>query len=186
MIAFGGFFQKVQILFEFLVCREADAIDAFEHLILFVAPPVCTGAFQKLHGLYLAGGADMRSATEIYKIPLSIGAYHLIFWDFAKDLDLIHLVHASKHLDCFSAAQLLTIIGQILSAQFFHALFNFLQIFVAEGFFPIKIVVKTLLNGWTDGNLNIRPELFYCLCHQVSGAMPIELFAFVRLKCMYY
>ena len=40
MVTLLGFFQKMQIVFQFFFRRETGAVDALEHGILFIAPPI--------------------------------------------------------------------------------------------------------------------------------------------------
>ena len=96
----------------------------------------------------------MRTATQINKGAVGVGAdgfsLHL-----PQQLDLVHLALLLKKPDRVVPAHLLTNKGQLSSGQLGHFGFNLFKIIRRERRFTIKIVIKTVFNGWTDGDLNL-------------------------------
>jgi len=75
---------------------------------------------------------------------------------------------------------------QIGFTELFHALFNLDKIFIRKGFVAIKVIIKTLFDGGTDGDFDAWEKLFDSLGHEVSGAVPVNLFAGAGLEGMQY
>ena len=72
MVAFFRLFEQPQMLFQRLLCRPRSAINALEHLVLFIAAPVGAGDSGQLEGFDSAGRWHVRAATKIDPIALSI------------------------------------------------------------------------------------------------------------------
>ena len=49
-----------------------------------------------------------------------------------------------------------------------HPLFDFWEIVHLERTREVKVIIKTILDGWSDCNLGIREHLQYCSCHNVG------------------
>ena len=63
MIALLRFFQEIQIILNFLVGIEADAVNPLQHLVVGIALPVRAADFQQLEMLQLLDALDMRAAA---------------------------------------------------------------------------------------------------------------------------
>lgn len=63
-----------------------------------------------------------------------------------------------------------------------HFLFYSRKIIFRKTIFRIKVVVKTGLNGRTDGDLDIFKEASYGLCHNVRGRMAQRILSCLRIK----
>ncbi len=72
MVPLFGLFQTMQIGFQGLLVRPGGAVDALQHFIAGVAPPVGPGHFHELERLELAGGWHVRPATQVNEITLLI------------------------------------------------------------------------------------------------------------------
>ncbi len=96
------------------------------------------------------------------------------------------LTHIAKYLDRLFFGEFLACVGQFLSAELFHAFFDFKQVFIAESLLSIEVVIKALLDGGANRHLHIRPELFNRLSHEMRGAVPIYFTSGIGIKSMYH
>ena len=69
-----GLFQELQVLLQFLGGGKGGAVDALQHGLALVPPPVGPGGGGELEGLQQAGGRDMGAAAEVDEIPLAVEA----------------------------------------------------------------------------------------------------------------
>src|SRR5262249_20410006 len=112
MITLLGFFDAPEVLRELVLGQPGRAVDALEHRVLLVAPPVGGGRREELEVLDLARGGDVRAATEIDEIPLLVqGDGGGI--DAADDLHLERLAALLEEADGLLARQLRALEGRV-------------------------------------------------------------------------
>ena len=68
MVALLGFLEPVQISLELLLVRPGGAVDALEHLVPRIAPPVGAGDLEELEGADLAGGRQVGATAEVDEV----------------------------------------------------------------------------------------------------------------------
>src|SRR6185369_1915551 len=73
MVALGGFLEPMQMRIELLLVEPAGAVDAREHRVFLIAPPVSAGNTCQLERLRieLAGRGEMRPPAHVE--PVSAG-----------------------------------------------------------------------------------------------------------------
>ena len=61
--------------------------------------------------------------------------------------------------------------GEIFFNNLSHARFNTGQVFNCEWSRQVKVIIKTILDGWSDGNLAAGKFLQHGLCHYMRAGM---------------
>ncbi len=79
MVSLFYFFEKFKMLFQLFLFRKGDAVNALEHLVLFITPPVGTGHRQEFKRPDLPGGFNVRAAAEVYEITFFVNCNGFIF-----------------------------------------------------------------------------------------------------------
>ena len=95
MVAFLGLFDLRDMSFQLFLVEKCGAINALEHLAIGVALPVRARDRQQFERPNLAGVRDMRSATKVNKLTLTIEAQNAVFVQFVVDVPLGYNVEAS-------------------------------------------------------------------------------------------
>ena len=79
------------MLFELFRCRETDAVDTLQYMILGITLPVYTGMFYQLEVTAELYVIYMRSTAEICEIALVVAADLTVF-EMADQIQLIRIV----------------------------------------------------------------------------------------------
>ena len=99
VVALLGFLEPVQVGLELLVVRPGGAVDALEHLVPRIAPPVGARDLEQLEGTDPAGGRQVRPAAEIDEVSLPVEGDGLALRNRRDQLRLVELAHVLEHLD---------------------------------------------------------------------------------------
>ena len=171
MIALLRFFQEIQIVLDFLVGIEADAVNPLQHLVVGIALPVRAADFQQLEMLQLLDALDMRAAAQIREIPLGVAADHrIVFVHVPNQIELVRIV--LEHLQRFRFRDFmpdntLAILGDLL-----HFFFNFRQIFLMQHIVAqVDVIVKAVGNHRSNPELCVRIQMFDSLRQQMRTAV---------------
>ena len=93
VVAFGGFFQHMQMGFELFLVGEGHAIDALQHRAVAVAAPIGAGhihQFERIRG-HLACVLQMRATAQILPVAVPIHAQRFVAGNGVDQLDLVGL-----------------------------------------------------------------------------------------------
>ena len=112
----------------------------------------------------------MGSATQIGELTLGVYGNGVIL-DFVQELELVSLPELFEQRPGFGHRQFPSLKRQILSDDLPHPLFDVLQVIGSERLRLVKIVIKSVFDGGTDGDLDIGIERFDGLGHDVGGRM---------------
>ncbi len=178
VVAFFCLLQAVEIGIEVFLPGPRGAVDALQHLVTRIAPPVGTGQPHQLEHLELAGGRHVGTAAQVGEIPLPIQGNLLPFGNRLDDLGLVVLAQLAEITNRVGAGHDQTGDRQILLDEFGHAFLDRRQVFRGERALVGKIVVEAVLHHRPDGHLGIGEQLFDRLGQQVRGGMPDDLQAF--------
>ena len=164
------FFDALDVFLQHTALGECTAVDAGKHLILFAAPPIGAGAAHELNRFNGTGRHQMRAGAKIGKIALTVKNNVLAFTGVL--LDQFQLIRLICHQAAgFINSQLKAYQRQILFHDLCHLGFQLFQILGSKGRLYIKIVVKAVLNGRTDGELSLREQMLYCLRQDMAGGV---------------
>ena len=122
VVTLFGLLDTRKVRVEFVLLREAGAIDALEHLAAAVAAPVSAGDARELDGVALdaAGGVQMRAGAEINEFTLTVKRDNGVLRQVIDELDLIRLVALLHELQCFGARKLKALETQLFLADLAH------------------------------------------------------------------
>ncbi len=165
VVPVGGFGQKPQVISQFLLAVESQAVDAGQHLVLLAAAPVGAGQLMELEavGRDGAGRVHVGPAAEVGEIADRVIADGL----FALSLEIPNQfgfvdfagggLGLQGGLDLFLLAAEL----EVSSDQFRHPFFQGGQVAVADfNVAEVDVVVETGGDHRPDGQFGRRPSVF--------------------------
>ena len=176
VIASLRFFEPVQILLQLFWVRPGRAVNALQHFIARVAPPIGPGQLGEFEGgAEGAGRRQMRSPAKVDKFALPVERDRLSLRDSANNLGFIGFPCLLKELDCLVAIPYFANDSFIPADDLTHPLFYAFQILRCERRVASKIVVKAVFDRRTDRHLRFRIELFNGFSHDVRRVMAQEV-----------
>ena len=155
MVTLGSLLQHLQISIQIILLFKGSTIDTLQHLVLFTATPVSTSHALQLQSLYLACRNYMRACTKVSKLTLNIQRNLCILWQIVNQLYLVVLTSLGEHIQSFLTANQLTLQLQVLLDNLVHFLLDVLQILIGKALLHVNIIVETIFNSRTNGQLNI-------------------------------
>ena len=180
VVALFGFFEELQISFETFLVSEAGAVHAGQLVTVLVAMPVSTGHGEHLEILELASRRYVRAGTEVFKVLARFASH----------------VEAERTVAAFAGECALGVIGLVLVAfgalqaifgadfathertvfldDFLHALFDALEIRLLDRGRCHQIVVETLFDSRTVGELGAREQVADGFGKHVAAAVTQE------------
>ena len=111
----------------------------------------------------------MRASTQIDKgtIFLEIEWKRILIRSITHDFDLIGLCAIGKCRYGLFAWDHGSLYGVTLFDDLPHTRFDFGKIFGCDGARAVNIIVKTVLDGWSNRKLCSRIEFVYCACQNL-------------------
>ena len=172
-----GLFQEGQIGLKFFLAEISGAVDALEHLPVFVAAPVRARQTQQLERGHAAGVRNVRAPAEVHEFALLVNGYGLV-GQVPDQFDLIFLAPALEKGDGVVPEHVPPGEPHVLLDDAGHLFFDAGQVFRREALRIIEIVVKTGVDGRTDGDLHPRKKGADRVGHDVRGGMPENVKSF--------
>ncbi|OPY06745.1 MAG: hypothetical protein A4E68_02257 [Syntrophaceae bacterium PtaB.Bin095] len=172
VIPLFGLLDDPEVLGKLLFRREARAVYALEHLVLFIASPVGAGHVQELEGPNDPRCRDVRSPAQIQVIALGVKAHRPdVAGKVIQELDLVGFPLAFEQGDRILPADFPPLKGVVGRGNRAHPLFDLLEVLRREGFGIFEIVIETVLDGGPDADLDIRKEILNRLGHHMGDAV---------------
>src|SRR5215831_11904464 len=128
-------------------------IDALQHGVAFVSPPVRASCMQKFEGANMACGWEMRAAAEIDKRTLTVGRHRFVVRKPLNQLDLVSFPARFEESNRLLLGKLGSLDREIAPDDFSSAGLNLFQILWGEGKVVGKIVIKSVLQRWANSEL---------------------------------
>ena len=175
MIALLRFFQPVEVGSKLLGIRPSGAVDALQHLVTGIAPPVGARQFGQLERPQVTGVRDMRTATHVDVFLVVVQRDFLAFRNLVDDLHLVGLATSLKYFTGPIAGHHFAQHIVILRNQLLYLGLDFFEIFLGEGLFAGNVVVKPVLDHRTHRHLGIRVQLLDRLPQHVCQRMAQNL-----------
>ena len=182
VVALLGFFDAGQIGVQLGLVGEGGAVDALQHLVLFIAAPVSAGDGGQLESLDLAGGGHMRARAQVGEVALTVEGNVRVLGQVADQLHLVGLALFFHEFDGFFPGQLEAFQLVVLLDDAAHFLLHFLQEVGGEGLVHVKVVVEAVVDGGADGQLGLGMQLFHGLSQHVAGGVAQHPLGLVVLK----
>ena len=169
MVALLRFLEHGEVFVELGLVLEGGAVDALELRVLFVAFVVGAGDVGELERADVAGAHDVRASAEIGEFAVAI---ERDFFALGNVLDDIELEFAGRrsltkgtkdttlgHGQSFVARQDHALKGMIGFDFLFHLGLDLLEIFGRNAVIQFQIVIETVLDWRTGGELGAGPDL---------------------------
>ena len=164
-------FDLLQVPLEQLGVREGGPVDALEHRVPLVTPPVRAGHVGQLEGLEETGARDVGPLAEVD--PLAVPIDRELTLETIEVLRLVGLTHAVQQGLEVLAAHHLAPEGHVLGDDLLHLRFDGGEVLLVEGpARPIVVVVEAVLGSGTEGDLGAGEEALHRLRHHVGGRVP--------------
>jgi len=182
VIAALGLLDEGEVLLHLFGCREPRPVNALEHLVVLVAPPVGARHVEELEGLDLSRRGDVRAAAQVGEVSLGVEAHRPDIG--GQVLDQLHLVGLAllfEKLDRLFAADLTAREGLVLCGDLGHPLLYLFQVLGREGGLAVEIVVEAVLDGGADRDLDVREQLLDRFGHDVGNAVAQHAHSFRRV-----
>src|SRR5918994_3867101 len=134
--------EASEVRFEFLLRWPCRTVDAGEHRVLLVAPPVGSSYVLQLEGAEPARARDVRAAAQIEKISLFVDRDLTIF----QTLDELRLVRVVLvEILGLGLGDILALYGKVPRNDLMHPLLDARQILVREASVYLDVVVEAVL-----------------------------------------
>ena len=181
MVTRLGFLEHLQVLLEFIRRLPGRAVDARQHLVVFVAAPVGPGDRHQLEGrrVDLAGVLDVRPAAQVRE------GIALVERDFRLGIQRVAVFVQAAFFQAVDQFQLVGLVLEDLAGfigrynlldegvpagdDLAHAFLDLLQVILRDRLGQVKIIVETVLDRRADGVLGLRVEFQHGLRHDVRG-----------------
>ena len=170
-----GLGAPFQVLVQVLPAGIGHAVYPLQALVVLVPVPVGGRDAEQLEGLDLSGRRDVRAPAEIDEIPLLVDADHLVRFEVVDHLDLVGLAPLGEQGAGVLAGELAAPDGHVRPGQLDHAALDALEIIGRERLRHVEVVVESLFDRRTDGQLRFGKQLLGGLGHQVRRAVPVHL-----------
>ena len=159
VVALLGFLDLLQIGVEFFLLGKGGAVDARQHFAVGIAAPIGAGDLHQLERVAdLAGRGHMRTAAQIEPVALFVDFQRLIRRNSVDQFDLELFALVAKNLLRLVARP--HFLGERLVARddLAHFLFDRRKIFGREWLVAEKVVIESVLDHRSDGDLRAGPE----------------------------
>ena len=166
-----GLLQAMEVLVELLAGRPGGAVDALEHGVAAVAPPVGPGHLEQLEGADPPGGRAVRPAAQIEPAVLVVERDRLPLGDVVEQLDLVVLALRLEPAPGVLAAHDLAAKRLVRRDDLGHAGLDPLQILGMERLVTREVVVEPVLDRRADGHLGARVQILDRLGHDVGAVV---------------
>src|SRR3990172_593951 len=177
MVSLAGLLDPSQVFLQKLATLKGSAIDALQHFVVFIAPPVCARNPRELESSNSTCGRDVGPSAKIDEIPLLIDAHRPVP-NFLQHFHLVIRTLLAEKCLGFLLADLSALDLQVCIDDFLHLLLDCLHVLRGKSHRGIEVVVESVLNRRADGDLGARIEGFYGLSHNVRRAMAEDLAPF--------
>ena len=168
MVALLGLFHHGQVRFQLLFLLEEEAVDALEHGLVLVAPPVGAGHAGELEGAHLAGALHVGAFAQVGELSMFVEA-HLVDLDAVDQLELERLI--GEEATRFVLVHLAMEEGVVGGDGGAHPLIDSAQVFGCERTGQLEVVVEAVLDRRADGELGAGEELQHRLRHDMGGGV---------------
>ena len=158
--------------------EEGRGVDALEHLVVLVAPPVGAGHGEELEGagLDLARGGQVRPAAEVVEGALAVDGDGLVLAALVGQLRLVGLLLGVEERLGLLPGHLLAadrrVAGDDLAPSSPRCASRSSG---AKGCGPVEVVVEAVLDDGADGDLGLGEELLHGVGHEVRAGVPVDV-----------
>ncbi|MNL35250.1 hypothetical protein D3C87_1572660 [compost metagenome] len=172
MVAFFRFFNIVKVKLKIFFVVKRRRIHTLKHGVFLVPAPVSSRHAQKLERFDLARALDVRTTAKVkptFSVKIDTHNCFAFFRQVFDQLDFKALAHAFESFNSFRDWPVFTTNRKILRNDVSHFLFDFFEVLFSEGKRRIEVIIKTIVDHRTDGDLHFRPNILNRLGHDMSA-----------------
>ena len=158
-----------------LLVGPGSAVDPLQHLVAGIAAPVGTGHLGELEGGDLAGAGHVGTAAQVDEIVLAIERNGFIGGNRGDDLRLVVLAHLFEETDRIVPVHQFPRYGNIRPGKLLHLGLDFFEVLGGKGPLEGKIVIETVFDHRTDGDLGAGEQRFDRLGQQMGAGVTDHL-----------
>ncbi|GJE70498.1 hypothetical protein CHKEEEPN_2036 [Methylorubrum podarium] len=172
VVAALGLLQPVQVGVEISLRRPGRAVDARQHRVVGVAPPIGAGDLHQLEGgADLARRGHVRAAAEVEPLALAVDLQILARGDRVHQLDLVALALVGEELlDVVARPDFLRERG-IARDDLAHLRLDLREVLGRERLVLGEVVVEAVLDDGADRHLGAGPERLHRLRQHVGAVV---------------
>jgi len=148
--------EPVQVFLQVLLAKEGGAVDALQHLALFVSPPVGAGTGQQAEVTETAGPRDVGAPAEIDEGTIGVDGDGFVLTQFADAFELQRVVGEAPIGRV--PIHLLPHEGVIGRHHRVHGLLDPLEILRRERAGHLEVVVEALVDGGSEADARLGKE----------------------------
>jgi hypothetical protein len=175
MIALLRLLQPGDVALQFLLVVPRRAVDARQHRVPRVAPPVGAGDLHQLEGVAdLARRSHVRPAAKVEPVALPVNLDLLIRRNGVDQLDLEHLALVGEDVFGVLARPDFLRERSVPLHDLAHLRFDPRQVVRRERLVPEEVVVEAVLDHRPDGHLRARIEFLHRLGHHMRRVVADE------------
>ncbi len=174
--------EQAEILVHLLLLGERRAIDAGEHLLFLIPPPVGARDGDKAECLDPARGGKVRPAAEVDECTLAVEGDLLPLRQILDELHLVLFMIFAHEGDRFLAGKGEALDGQIALDDVLHLRLDLGKVLHRDGRSEVDIVVKPVVDDGTDGKLAGGIDGLERLRQNVRAGMAVHLQPFLVLE----
>ena len=171
----------LKILLEICFLCICCSVNSGQHLIVLIASPVSTGRRCQLKCFDRLCAHQMWSGTELNEISLLIETELVGIRMLFDHLNLIRLISLCHQLDRLILGQCVTLQTVALLDDLLHLFLDGIQC-ISVKTWQIKIIIISVVDRRSDGQLCIRIQILYCLCQYMRTCVAVCFLSLVRIE----
>jgi hypothetical protein len=172
VIALLDLLEDPQVLVELFPRRERDPVDAGEHLLVRIAPPVGARRVHQLEGAQLPGVGHVRPPAQVEEVSGAVERHGFV-GDVVEQLFLVRL--AGEDLPRFLLRHFLPDERFGLLHDFPHPFLDPDEVLGGERDVDVEIVVEAVFYRRSYGDERLREQLLDRGRHHVGRAVPEDV-----------
>ncbi|OIQ70010.1 hypothetical protein GALL_483840 [mine drainage metagenome] len=175
VITHFSFFKHFQMLLQIFLAGPSGAVNALQHFVFMITPPIGSCNFHQLEMLELAGAGYVWATAQVFEAAFTVETDIFIdrnagnnfgFVMLAKSFEIGHGLitrqHPAQHRFVFVR-------------QLGHAFFNLHEVVNSKRPLKRKIVKKTVFDYRTNGHLSLWKQLLDCISQQMRRGVANHL-----------
>ena len=171
VVAALGLREPVQVVVELLAARPGGAVDALQHRVAAVAPPVGAGDLEQLERADPPGRGPVRAAAQIEPGTLMVERDRLARGDVVEQLELVLLALRREAPPGLVTAHDLAPERPVGGDDLGHARLDPREVLGVERLVAREVVVEPVLDRRADRHLGPRVEILDRLGHDVGAVV---------------
>ena len=157
VVAAFGLLQHMQVGIEFLLVAPRRAVDARQHGVAVIAPPIGACRFHQFEGVAnISGGTHVRPAAKVDPVALAVQRNRLRRRQVLDQLRFVFFAFGPEKGDGVVAVDHLALKFGAAGDDLPHLCFDSRKILRRERLVAREIVVQAVLDRWPNGDLGAR------------------------------